>query len=63
MVTFSPNNIAEDILNEISFNLFEESDILVFSESLNKRFYSTFVKFLKAIFLELLNIKLYIKQP
>ena len=63
MVTFSPNNIAKDILNEISLNLFEESDILVSSESLNKRFNSTFVKFLKAIFLELLNIKLDIKKP
>lgn len=63
MVTFSPNNIAKDILNEISLNLFEESDILVSSESLNKRFNTKFVKFLKAIFLELLNIKLNIKKP
>ena len=62
MVTFSPNNIAKDILNEISLNLFEESDILVSSESLNKRFNSTFVKFLKAIFLELLNIQFNIKK-
>jgi len=63
MVTFSPNNIAKDILTDISLNLFEESDIFVSSESLNKRFNSTFVKFLKAIFLELLNIKLNIKKP
>ena len=62
MVTFSPNNIAKDILNEISLNLFEESDILVSSESLNKRFNSTFVKFLKAIFLELLNNQFNIKK-
>ena len=63
MVTFSPNNIAKDILTDISLNLFEESEILVSSESLNKRFNSTFVKFLKAIFLELLNIKFNVKKP
>lgn len=51
MVSFSPNNITKDILNEISLNLFEESDIPVFSESFNKRFNPPFVKFLKAIFL------------
>ena len=63
MVAFSPNNIAKDILNEISLNLFEISNLSVSNESLNKRFNSKFVKFLKAIFLELLNIKLDIKKP
>ena len=63
MVVFYPNNIAKDILDEISFNLFEISSISVSNESINKRFNSTFVKFLKAIFLELLNIKLNVKIP
>ena len=63
MVVFYPNNIAKDILDEISLNLFEISSISVSNESINKRFNSTFVKFLKAIFLELLNIKLNDKKP
>ena len=63
MVAFSPNNIAKDILNEISLNLFEISNLSVSNESLNKRFNSKFVKFLKVIFLELLNIKLDVKKP
>ena len=63
MVCFYPNNIAKDILDEISLNLFEISSISVSNESINKRFNSTFVKFLKAIFLELLNIKFNVKKP
>ena len=63
MVAFTPNNIAKDILNEISLNLFEISNLSVSNESLNKRFNSKFVKFLKVIFLELLNIKLDVKKP
>ena len=52
MVVFSPNNIAKDILNDISLNLFEISNIFVSSEGLNKRFNPKFVKFLKAVFLK-----------
>lgn len=63
MVVFYPNNIAKDILDEISLNLFEISSISVSNESINKRFNSTFVKFLKAIFLELINIKFNVKKP
>ena len=63
MVAFSPNNIAKDILNEISLNLFEISNLSVSNESLNKMFNSKFVKLLKVIFLDLVNIKLDVKKP
>lgn len=63
MVVLSPNNITKDILNDISLNLFEIDNLSVSSEALNKRFNSKFVKFLKAVFLRLLNIDLDIKKP
>ena len=62
MVILSPNNITKDILSDISLNLFEIDNLSVNSEALNKRFNSKFVKFLKAIFLKLLNIQLDTKK-
>ena len=58
MAVFSSNNVAKDILSDISHSIFETSDISVSCEALNKRFDSKFVKFLKAVFLKLLNMKL-----
>ena len=63
MVVFHPNNIAKDILNSITLNLFEISNLLVRSEALNKRFNERFVDFLKAIFLELISNTLNINKP
>lgn len=63
MVILSPNNITKDILNDISLNLFEIDHLAVTLEAINKRFNSKFVKFLKAIFLRLLNIQLDMKKP
>ncbi|MGL5988225.1 IS4 family transposase [Cetobacterium sp.] len=63
MVILSPNNITKDILSHISLNLFEIENLSVSSEAINKRFNSKFVKFLKAIFLRLLNIILDMKKP
>ncbi|MGL6168428.1 MAG: hypothetical protein ACRC0Y_09090, partial [Fusobacteriaceae bacterium] len=36
MAVFSSNNIAKDILSDISHNIFETSDISVSCEALNK---------------------------
>lgn len=63
MVILSPNNITKDILNDISLNLFEIDHLAVTLEAINKRFNSKFVKFLKAIFLRLLNIQVDMKKP
>ena len=62
MVILSPNNITKDILSDISLNLFEIDNLSVSSEALNKRFNSKFVKFLKVVFLKLLNIQLNMKK-
>ncbi|MGL5050306.1 MAG: hypothetical protein ACRC6A_05345 [Fusobacteriaceae bacterium] len=62
MAVFSSNNIAKDILSDISHNIFETSDISVSCEALNKRLNSKFVKFLKAIFSKLLDMGLNIEN-
>lgn len=62
MVILSPNNITKDILSDISLHLFEIENLSVSSEALNKRFNSKFVKFLKVVFLKLLNIQLNMKK-
>ena len=63
MVVFHPNNIAKNNLTDITLNLFEISDIFVTPEALNKRFNTKFVKFLKIVFLSLMDKILSITKP
>lgn len=56
MAVFQSNNLGNDILNEISQNLYDDHKITVSREGLNKRFNSKYVDFLKNIVKKLLDL-------
>ncbi|MGL5050928.1 MAG: hypothetical protein ACRC6A_01670 [Fusobacteriaceae bacterium] len=49
MAVFQSNNLGNDLLNEISQTLYEDHNIKISKEGLNKRFDSKYVDFLKTI--------------
>lgn len=63
MSVFSSNNMAKDILSDISHGIFETSEISISCETLNKRFDSKLVEFLKVILLKLLSMGLNVERP
>jgi len=60
MLVFSQSNISKDNLLDISLNLYENSNIDISLEALNKRFNSKLVEFLKLLLMKLLEIN---KKP
>ncbi|MGL5989251.1 IS4 family transposase [Cetobacterium sp.] len=56
MAVFQSNNLGNDLLNEISQTLYEDHNIKISKEGLNKRFDSKYVDFLKTIAKILLSL-------